>query len=132
MDWIVLVTLAALLQYLYFGVLVGRARGKYGIKAPATTGDDMFERYYRVQMNTIEQLIVFIPALWLAAAYWPPVWVSVSGVVYIVGRFVYLQAYTNPPSRRTLGYALSYIPIAALLIAALVGVLISLVNGGGD
>jgi uncharacterized membrane protein YecN with MAPEG domain len=128
MDWIVLVSLAALLQYLYFGVLTGRARYKYGVKAPATTGHDLFERFYRVQMNTVELLIVFLPALWLAAAYWSPVWMSALGVVYIVGRFVYLKAYTNPASKRTLGYALSYIPTLLLLLAALAGVLISLIG----
>jgi hypothetical protein len=67
MVWVELVTVAALLQYLVFGTLVSRARGKYGVKAPATTGNDMFERFYRVQMNTLELMVVLIPALWMAA-----------------------------------------------------------------
>jgi len=86
----------------------------------------VFERYYRVQMNTVELMVVLIPSLWLAAAYWTPEWISGLGVVYIVGRFVYLKNYVNPQAKRTLGYALSYIPTLLLLLAALVGVLISL------
>lgn len=128
MDWIVLVTLAALLQYLYFGFLVGKARSQYSIKAPATTGHDLFERFYRVQMNTVELLIVLLPALWLAAAYWSPPWMCALGVVYIAGRFVYLKTYTNPASNRTLGYALSYIPTFLLVLAAIAGALISLLG----
>jgi glutathione S-transferase len=126
MDWIVLVTIAVMVQYLYFSLLVGRARGTYQIKAPATTGHDLFERYYRVQMNTVELMVVLIPALWLAAAYWTPEWISGLGVIYIVGRFVYLKTYINPQAKRTLGYALSYIPTLLLLLAALVGAVISL------
>jgi uncharacterized membrane protein YecN with MAPEG domain len=128
MDWIVLVTIAVLLQYLFFSSLAGRARYKYGVKAPATTGHDVFERYYRVQMNTVELMVVLIPALWLAAAYWTPEWMSGLGVVYIVGRFIYLKTYINPQAKRTLGYALSYIPTLLLLLAALVGAVLSLFN----
>ena len=128
MDWIVLVTIAVLLQYLFISLLVGRARATYGIKAPATTGHDVFERYYRVQMNTVELMVVLIPSLWLAAAYWSPEWMCGLGVIYIAGRFVYLKTYINPQAKRTLGYALSYIPTFLLLLAALLGALISLAS----
>ena len=126
MAWIHLVTLLALLEYLLFIGLVGRARGMYGIKAPATTGHELFERYFRVQMNTLELLIVFVPALWMAAAYWNPAWVSALGAVYVAGRLFYLREYVADPRSRTLGYVLSTAPIILLLAGAGIGVLRSL------
>jgi uncharacterized membrane protein YecN with MAPEG domain len=125
MVWVELVTVAALLQYLVFGTLVSRARGKYGVKAPATTGNDMFERFYRVQMNTLELMVVLIPALWMAAKYWSPGWMSAVGAIYLVGRVVYLKAYTQPPAKRSLGYTLSLAPVIVLLLAALVGLVLA-------
>jgi hypothetical protein len=126
MAWIHLVALLALTQYLLFGALVGRARGKYGVHAPATTGNDVFERYYRVQMNTLELMVVLLPAMWVAAAYWNPRWVAVAGAVYLVGRMIYLRAYTRNPGSRALGFMLSIAPVAVLIVAALAGALSSL------
>ena len=122
MAWIHLVTLLALLEYIGFIALVGRARGQYGIKAPATAGHEMFERYFRVQMNTLELLIVFVPALWMAAAYWNPVWVAVLGAVYLIGRVLYLRGYVADPRSRSMGFALSATSIILLLLAAAIGV----------
>jgi glutathione S-transferase len=116
------VTVLAIAQYIWFGVLVGQARGRYGVHAPAVTGHDIFERYYRVQMNTLELLVPLVPAMYLAARYWSPLWVAAAGGVFIVGRFVYLRAYVSDPKTRALGYALSALPLLALLIAVLVGV----------
>lgn len=116
------VTVLAIAQYIWFGVLVGQARGRYGVHAPAVTGHDIFERYYRVQMNTLELLVPLVPAMYLAARYWSPLWVAAAGGVFIVGRFVYLRAYVSDPKTRSLGYALSALPLLALLIAVLVGV----------
>jgi len=82
----------------------------------------MFERYYRVQMNTLELLVPMVPAMYLAARYWSPVWVAATGVVYIVGRFIYLRAYVSDPKTRTLGYALSAFPLLGLLAAVIIGV----------
>ncbi|MDE2592825.1 MAG: MAPEG family protein [Burkholderiales bacterium] len=121
MIWIEILTAVALLQYIYFGALVGNARDKYGVSAPAITGHEMFERYYRVQMNTLELLIVFLPALWLAARYWSPVAMATLGTVYVVGRFVYLKSYTQDPASRSLGYGLSFGPAVLLLLAGLTG-----------
>jgi glutathione S-transferase len=121
MAWVDVVIVLALLQYLAFGVLVGRGRGQYGVSAPAITGHEMFERLYRVQMNTLELLVVLVPALWMAARYWSPTWVAGAGAVYLVGRVVYWRAYVKEPSSRTLGYALSFIPTVGLLLAALAG-----------
>ncbi|MBN8489742.1 MAG: MAPEG family protein [Burkholderiales bacterium] len=117
------VALLALLQFLVFGALVGRARGRYGIKPPAVSGHEMFERAYRVQMNTLELLVVFIPALYLAARYFAPLPAAIAGAVYLVGRIVYQQAYMRDPGRRSLGFLISMLPCMALLAAAGFGVL---------
>ena len=123
MAWIHLVTLLALLEYIGFIVLVGRARERYGILAPATSGNEMFERYFRVQMNTLELLIMFVPALWMAAAYWNPVWVAATGAVYVVGRLLYLRSYVADPRSRSMGFGLSAVPIVLLLLGAAIGVI---------
>jgi len=120
-----IVTVLALLQYLTFAALVGRARVKCSVKAPATTGHEVFERFYRVQMNTLELLVVFLPAMWLAARYWSPALVSGIGAIYLVGRFMYFRAYTREPSTRSLGFNLSLGPALLLLLAALVGAVLA-------
>lgn len=122
MNWLDLVTVLAIAQYIWFGVLVGQARGRYGVNAPAVTGHDIFERYYRVQMNTLELLVPMVPAMYLAARYWPALWVATAGAVFMVGRFVYLRAYVSDPKTRALGYALSALPLLALLLAVVAGV----------
>lgn len=122
MNWLDLVTAVAIAQYIWFGVLVGQARGRYGVHAPAVTGHETFERYYRVQMNTLELLVPMVPAMYLAARYWSPVWVAAAGAVYVVGRFIYLRAYVSDPKTRTLGYSLSAFPLLGLLVAVVVGV----------
>jgi glutathione S-transferase len=121
MACINLVTLGALLEYFLFIYLVGKARGDYGVKAPAITGHEMFERYFRVQQNTLELLIAFIPALWIAAQYWNPTWVAAIGAVFIIGRLLYLRGYVSDPKGRTLGFMLSAVPILILVGAGVVG-----------
>ena len=119
MNHVDVVAMLAVLQYLVFGSLVSRARGTYGVKAPAVTGSEPFERRYRVQMNTLELLVAFIPALYVAARYWPAPYVAVLGSVYLIGRLLYWRAYVAG-SHRTLGFALSLGPVAILALAALV------------
>ena len=121
MNYIDLVALLAVAQLVFFAVLVGRARGRYGVKAPAVSGHEGFERVYRVQMNTLDLLVAFLPALFIAAKYWPQGWVAVAGAVYLVGRIIYWRSYTAAPASRGLGFALSMFPILALVIAGLVG-----------
>ncbi|MEO9896619.1 MAG: MAPEG family protein [Paracoccaceae bacterium] len=126
MQFIDLVALLAVFQYLFFGFSVGGQRRESGLKAPAMTGHDGFERMYRVQMNTLECLIAFLPVLFLASKYWPVFLVAPIGIVYLVGRMLYWKAYVTNPSSRALGFMLSLLPIAALLILACVGALLSL------
>lgn len=123
MNYIDIVAVLAVLQLIFFSTLVGRARGKYGVAAPATVGHEQFERAYRVQMNTLELLVAFLPALFLAGKYWPQPVVAGIGTVYLLGRFVYWRAYMSAPSSRSLGFGLSTLPILVLLVAALTGAL---------
>jgi uncharacterized membrane protein YecN with MAPEG domain len=122
MNWVAIVSLLALIQMLVFGYMVGNARGKYGIKAPATTGHPVFEAWFRVQANSVEMAVVFLPALWLAARYWRPDYAAVVGVVYLVGRQVYAAGYVKEPSKRGAGFGLSFVAVAVLIVAALIGV----------
>ena len=121
MNLVDLVALAALVQLLVFSILVGGARGRYGVKAPAVTGHPMFERAYRVQMNTLELMVLFIPSLYVAARYWPPAWVAAVGAVYVVGRLMYRAAYVREPASRGLGYLVSILPIFVLMAGGAVG-----------
>ena len=121
MHYVEIVTALVVLQYLYFIVLVGRARGRYGVKAPAVTGHEGFERAYRVQMNTLELMVALLPSMLIAARFWPAEWVAGIGAVYLIGRFIYWRAYVGNPSSRGLGFGLSMLPVLVLLLMALAG-----------
>ena len=126
MQYVELVAVMAVLQFLSFGALAGSARRKSGLKAPAVAGDEGFERMYRVQMNTLELLIAFLPVLFLAARYWPTSLVAGLGVVYLIGRLIYWRAYVSDPSKRGIGFVLSMFPTLFLAILALVGIVLAL------
>lgn len=121
MHWVNLVAVLALIQYMAFAVLAGRARVKGHVPAPATAGDAMFERAFRVQMNTLEQLVAFLPALWLTGYYWSDGWAAAIGAVYLIGRLVYRQRYMADPASRAPGFILTVLPNVLLLLAALAG-----------
>ena len=123
MDYVHIIALLAIIQFIFFSMLVGQARGKYGIRAPAMTGNEHFERAVRVQMNTLEQMVCFLPALMIAAVYWPQTYVSAAGAVYLVGRTLYRQAYVNDPANRGLGFLLTFLPTTLLALAGMVGAL---------
>jgi glutathione S-transferase len=120
MEAVVIVTILALAQYMFFGIQVAGARQKSGIKAPAMSGDAHFECVNRVHQNTLEQLIVFLPALWIYAHYVNPLWGAGMGVVYLVGRIVYSAAYLKDPSSRSPGFTLSFLPGAVMSVWVLV------------
>ena len=123
MAYVDIVTALALLQFVGFGLQVARARGRYGVKAPAVTGNDAFERHFRVQQNTLESLVVFIPSLFLFSRYFNPIWAAGLGVIYLIGRQVYAATYLKDPNTRSAGYALTMLPILALIAGGLVGAL---------
>ena len=120
MNLVDIVAMLAIIQYLVFGSLVGKARGQYGVKAPAVSGNEQFERVYRVQMNTLELLVAFLPALYAATRYWPAWAIASVGTVYLVGRVIYWRAYVTAPSGRGLGFVLSIGPVFTLALAVLV------------
>ncbi len=118
-NLVVIVTLAALLVYLWMGLRVGGARSKFGVAAPAITGHPEFERTYRVQVNTLEWLPIFLPSLWLFAAYWDPRVAAGVGVVWILGRVLYAITYTKDASKRSAGFGIQAFSTAILLFGAL-------------
>jgi glutathione S-transferase len=126
MPYIELVAILAVIQYLAFVVLAGKARGQSGLKAPTMTGHDGFERMYRVQMNTLETLVAFLPALFLAGKYWPAYVVTGLGAVYLIGRMIYWRSYVKDPSTRSMGFMLSMMPTLALVALAVVGIVLGL------
>lgn len=123
MDWLALVALVALLQYFYFGILVGRSRTRTGIAAPAVTGDPVFERTFRVQQNSLEQLVIFLPAAYLFAHYVSAAAAAALGVVYVVGRALYAAGYIRDASERGKGFLLTVLAQAVLVLGALFGAL---------
>lgn len=127
-GWIVLVTVAALLLYVYMGIAVGQARMKHNIAAPAMTGNADFERVIRVQMNTLEWLPVFIAAFWMCATYWDPRIVALGGVAWIVGRVLYMTSYSKGQNR-SLGYSIQGLAVLVLVIGAVVGAIMQLAGG---
>lgn len=118
-SWVAIVTLVALLVYIWMGVRVGGARKKSGIHAPAMTGDPELERHIRVQANTLEWLPIFLPALWLFAIYWNDMVAAILGVVWIVGRVIYALGYAASPDKRELGFVIQALAAAVLLFGAL-------------
>ncbi|HEY0767580.1 MAG TPA: MAPEG family protein [Steroidobacteraceae bacterium] len=116
----------ALVEFFLFGVAVSRARSRYNIPAPATSGNEVFERYFRVQMNTLEQLIIFVPSIVLFARYVNAYLAAALGAVFLIGRALYFQGYVKAPQGRHIGFSLSAIPNLVLLIGAIIGAIGSL------
>ncbi len=123
MEYATLIVLLALLQYVWFTARVGLARGKYKIDAPACSGDENFERLFRVQQNTLEQLIIMIPGAFAFAHYMSPLWVLAPGVVFILGRFLYGSEYIKDPKTRSPGMGLTLLANVVLVLGALFGLL---------
>jgi glutathione S-transferase len=124
-----IVTILAVLVFFYMGVRVGGVRGKHGIKAPAMTGHPEMDRAVRVHMNTLEQLVVFLPLLWLATAFfhwigWLP---AVVGLVWVIGRLMYMQSYMADPDKRGTGFGITALSQLVLLILAIAGIVNSII-----
>jgi glutathione S-transferase len=121
MALVAVVIALALVQFVVFGMLVGRARDLYGIKAPAMSGHEIFDRHFRVHYNTMEVLVVFVPSIWFFGQFLSPLWAAGLGAVYLVGRIVYFRSYLADPDRRSMGFGMSMLPVLILLIGALFG-----------
>ena len=126
MEFVALVTLLLVFQYLTFMMLCGMARAKGDVQAPAVSGDEMFERAYRVQMNTLEQLAVTLPALWICAMYYRPLVAAALGLAFFLGRLIYRTAYMKDPAKRGTGMMIGFLANVGLLLAGLWGVVIQM------
>jgi glutathione S-transferase len=116
MPYVVIVTVIVLMQFFMIGFQVGRARAKYGIHAPAMSGHPMFDRIFRVHMNTLEQLVIFLPIMWIFARYISPLWATGFGVIFIIGRAIYAITYVREPKSRSLGFALTAVPTLIMMV----------------
>jgi glutathione S-transferase len=116
-----LATVLAVIVYFALGVVVGKARATFGVAAPALTGHVEFEKRSRVQVNTLEQIVIFLPMLWLALAVLGDQWTALAGLVWSVGRIIYARAYYADPAKRSLGFTLTLLPTLVLLVATVMG-----------
>jgi uncharacterized MAPEG superfamily protein len=121
MDLVALVIGLALLQYFLFGFAVGRARGKFNVPAPATSGHPEFERTFRVQQNTLEQLVIFVPSIWGFATFVSAPIAAGLGALFIVGRFLYSRGYTAEASKRGTGFLIGALAQVSLLLGSIIG-----------
>jgi glutathione S-transferase len=124
MEYPIIIILLALVQYLLFGLRTGIARTKFGVEAPKVSGHETWERYNRVHLNTLEQLIVFIPALLAFAYYIGPKWALIPGVAFLVARQTYSYLYVKNPKGR--GFPPTFFVNVILVIGSLIGVIRSL------
>jgi len=128
MAIVAIVAMLAVIEFMVFSMLVGRARGTYGVKAPATSGHEVFDRYYRVQQNTLEQLVIFLPGLWVFGNHVSPLWAALLGIIFIIGRIVYLRGYVKDPDSRSIGFILSFLPSVILVIGGLIGLILEVLS----
>ena len=126
MELPAIVTLIALLEYMYFSFRVGTSRAKYEVAAPATSGHPEWERMFRVQQNTLEQLMVFLPALWIFSTFVSPTIGAGIGVVFLIGRPIYSANYVKNPESRTVGFVMGFLATFVLVLGGIGGAINSL------
>jgi glutathione S-transferase len=124
-----LVTCLSILLYSFTGIRVAKARAKFGIKAPAITGNPDFERVFRVQMNTLEWMPIYLPALWLFAIYIGDGIAAAIGLVWIVGRILYMTGYSQAAEKRGTGFAIQGMAAGILLLGTLGAIVWRLFHG---
>ena len=124
-----LATLLAILVYFYSSILVSQARGKFGVKLPAISGNPEFERVFRAQMNTLEWLPIFLPALWLFAVYLSDGIAAAIGLVWVIGRILYVLGYAQAVAKRSLGFAIQAMAAIALWVGAFGAIVWRIVQG---
>ncbi len=128
---VALVTLLALLLFVWMILQVGSARTRFGVTAPAVTGHPDFERHFRIQANTLEGLIVFLPSLWLFTLFSGQDYIAAGlGLVWIVGRIVYMLGYAKAAEQRSAGFGIQALAMCGLLFGALGFVIWRIVQHG--
>jgi len=127
MDLVALVTALIVLEYFVFTMLVGAARGKSKIQPPVMTGDPRLERALRVQGNTLEQLAVVIPSMWLFAMYQSEMWAAVLGLIFCLGRALYAKQYMSDPATRAPGFIVGFLAAIIMLIGSLYAIIMRLI-----
>jgi glutathione S-transferase len=130
LNYTALVTVLAALVYMTTSVLVARARKEFGVPLPAITGHTDFERVYRTQMNTLEAMPVFLPMLWLTAFYVGDLYAAAVGLVWVVGRILYIRGYTISVEKRGPGFLIQSVAQIVLMLSALIGIVLRLMHGG--
>ncbi len=121
-----LITCIAILEYMAFTLRTGFGRQKYGVEVPAVTGHPEFERIFRVQQNTLEQLIIFLPALWLFSFFASSTIAAGIGLLFVIGRPIYAITYVRDPGTRTLGFLMGFLANVILIVGSLGGIIASL------
>lgn len=122
MELVAIVILLAIFEYQFFSIKVGMARSKYEINAPANSGHEIFDRYYRVHQNTLEQLIVFIPAITIYGYFGNENSAAGLGAIFLVGRIIYFFGYVADPSKRGTGFIVGFLPTVFMVVAGFVSV----------
>jgi glutathione S-transferase len=120
MPYVDIVIALVALQFMYFAMMVGKARVKYGVQAPASSGHEIFDRHFRVQQNTLESLLLFYPGLYLFASHVSPLGAAVLGVVFMIGRQLYAVTYVKDPAKRGPGFLIAMLATMILLMGGLV------------
>lgn len=120
-----LVTVLSLLVYFWMALNVGRARTKHGVPAPAMSGPEELMRFIRVHENTLEGLVLFLPALWLFALTTHDLWAAAIGIFYPVGRILYARGYYSAAEKRELGFTIGILATAVLLVGSLITLLMA-------
>jgi glutathione S-transferase len=122
-----LITALTMILFAVTTRMVGVARGRYKVEPPSTSGHPDFERYYRVQMNTLEQLVLFLPSLWLFAIFISPIWATYLGAVWLIGRVMYARGYYAETKKRILGFIVGIVVSGVLLFGGIIGMLLELI-----
>ena len=126
--WPSLITVSALILYFVVTINVGRARFKHKVSPPQMTGNPDFERVLRVQQNTLEQMMLFLPTLWLFSQFISPIWGAAIGAVWIIGRILFAWGYYQAAEKRAAGFGISTLATLALLGGSLTGIIMSLLK----
>lgn len=127
MEFVAIVVGLALVEYMVFGAFVGKARDTYNIQAPAVSGHEVFDRYFRVHQNTLEGLIIFIPSIYAFGVYVHAEVAAGIGVIFIIARVIYFKGYVKNPKSRVLGAILSGLSSIVLLLGGIVGAVVSII-----